>query len=58
MLFAILNVNKKNSITNDGRKLISEIFPKHLENINEIFSNLTLEEKKNLISLLKKLSGV
>lgn len=46
------------SITEEGRTLISEIFPKHLENINEIFSILTSEEKKNLISLLKKLSGV
>lgn len=46
------------SITEKGKDLISEIFPKHLENINEIFSALTTEEKKNLISLLKKLSGV
>ncbi|MBM7869033.1 DNA-binding MarR family transcriptional regulator [Clostridium pascui] len=46
------------SITEEGRNLISEIFPKHLENINEIFNILTSEEKKNLISLLKKLSGV
>lgn len=46
------------SITEKGRNLISEIFPKHLENINEIFSILTSEEKKNLICLLKKLSGV
>jgi MarR family transcriptional regulator, 2-MHQ and catechol-resistance regulon repressor len=46
------------SITEKGEDLISEIFPKHLENINEIFSVLTIEEKKNLISLLKKLSGV
>lgn len=46
------------SITKKGRNLISEIFPKHLENVNEIFSALTSEEKKNLISLLKKLSGV
>lgn len=43
------------SITDEGRNLISEIFPKHLENINEIFSSLTSEEKENLISLLKKL---
>ena len=43
------------SITEEGRKLISGIFPKHLENINEIFSVLTSEEKKNLIRLLKKL---
>lgn len=46
------------SITDKGRKLVSEIFPKHVENINEIFSALTEEEKENLISLLKKLSGV
>jgi len=46
------------SITKEGRKLIDEIFPNHLENINEIFNILTSEEKKNLIRLLKKLSGV
>lgn len=46
------------SITEKGRNLVSGIFPKHLENINEIFSALTAEEKKNLIVLLKKLSGV
>ncbi|MFT8313818.1 MAG: MarR family transcriptional regulator [Clostridium sp.] len=46
------------SITEKGRKIVSDIFPKHLENINEIFSVLTAEEKKNLINLLKKLSGV
>jgi len=46
------------SITEGGRSLISEIFPKHLENINKILSNLTSEEKKSLINLLKKLSGV
>jgi DNA-binding MarR family transcriptional regulator len=46
------------SITDKGRKLVSDIFPKHLENINEIFSVLTSEEKENLIGLLKKLSGV
>lgn len=46
------------SITEKGRKLIDGIFPKHLENINEIFSVLTVEEKQDLITLLKKLSGV
>ena len=45
------------SITQDGRNIISGMFPKHLENINEIFSVLTSEEKENLIVLLKKLSG-
>lgn len=43
------------SITEEGRKQIGGIFPKHLENINEIFSVLTSEEKKSLLSLLKKL---
>ena len=46
------------SITDEGRSHISDIFPKHIENINQIFSNLTSVEKINLISLLKKLSGV
>ena len=46
------------SITEKGRQLISDIFPRHLESINEIFSVLTTEEKNNLISMLKKLSGV
>jgi len=46
------------SITKEGTNLIKEIFPKHLANINEIFSVLTKDEKENLISVLKKLSGV
>ena len=46
------------SITEEGRTIISDIFPKHIKNINEIFSNLTSEEKINLKKLLKKLSGV
>jgi MarR family transcriptional regulator, 2-MHQ and catechol-resistance regulon repressor len=46
------------NITDKGRKLVSDIFPNHLDNINQIFSVLTIEEKKNLISLLKKLAGV
>jgi DNA-binding MarR family transcriptional regulator len=46
------------SITEKGRNLMEEVFPKHLENINEIFSKLDVEEKEQLIGLLKKLSGV
>lgn len=43
------------SITEKGRQLISDIFPKHVDNINEIFSVLTTEEKNILINILKKL---
>lgn len=46
------------SITEKGKKIVSDIFPNHLENINEIFNVLTTDEKKILISLLIKLSGV
>lgn len=46
------------SITDKGKVIIEDIFPRHVENINEIFSTLTEEEKKNLIGILKKLSGV
>jgi len=46
------------SITEKGRMLMGEVFPKHVDNVDEIFSVLNMEEKKNLISLLKKLSGV
>lgn len=46
------------SITDKGKAIIEDIFPRHVENINKIFSTLTVEEKKSLISLLKKLSGV
>jgi DNA-binding MarR family transcriptional regulator len=46
------------SITEKGRKLIDNIFPSHVQNVNDIFSVLTVDEKKYLIGLLKKLSGV
>ncbi|BCN30280.1 MarR family winged helix-turn-helix transcriptional regulator [Anaeromicropila herbilytica] len=46
------------SITDKGKELMQGIFPKHLENIKEIFDVLTVEEKTSLISILKKLSGV
>ncbi len=45
-------------ITDKGRDLISGIFPSHEQNINNIFGTLTEDEKKQLITLLKKLSGV
>ncbi|MBA8934714.1 hypothetical protein BCD96_002501 [Clostridium beijerinckii] len=37
---------------------MSEIFPKHVDNLGEIFDVLEVEEKKTLINILKKLSGV
>jgi Transcriptional regulators len=42
------------SITDKGRKIMDDIFPKHVENINEIFSILTVEEKLELKKILKK----
>ncbi|WP_270567017.1 MarR family winged helix-turn-helix transcriptional regulator [Clostridium beijerinckii] len=46
------------SISEKGRKLMSGLFPKHVDNLSEIFSPLNIEEKKSLINTLKKLSGV
>lgn len=42
------------SITDKGRKIMDDIFPKHVENINDIFSILTIEEKLELKKILKK----
>lgn len=42
-------------ITDKGKKLFEEIFPPHLDNINEIFSVLDEDEKKELIKIMKKL---
>ena len=41
-----------------GRVIIADVFPKHLSDLNEAFSKLGLEEKLQLLSLLKKLNGV
>ncbi len=43
------------SITEDGVKLMEEIFPKHEEEITRIFSSLDNQEKMTMIELLKKL---
>lgn len=42
-------------ITENGKNLMDEIFPKHHEAIEQIFSSLELEEKQTMVSLLKKL---
>lgn len=43
------------SLTNAGKELMKEIFPKHEQEVHQIFSGLELEEKKVMIELLKKL---
>ena len=46
------------SLTDKGRKIMDDIFPKHVENINEIFNILTIEEKLELKKILKKFKGL
>jgi MarR family 2-MHQ and catechol resistance regulon transcriptional repressor len=41
-------------ITEEGTKLMDEIFPKHQKVIEELFSEVTEEEKKTVIDVLKK----
>jgi len=43
------------SITDSGSKLISKIFPKHIENMRETFSGVSKEEMQVLAILLRKL---
>ncbi|MBS4538883.1 MarR family transcriptional regulator [Clostridium sp. D2Q-11] len=46
------------SITEKGKELMDKIFPSHVENINDIFSVFSEEEKNQLIKLLRKLNRV
>ncbi len=46
------------SITDRGKKIIEDIFPKHIKNISRIFSVLTDEEKIILKSILKKFKNL
>ena len=46
------------SITDKGKKIMDEIFPKHVDNINNIFDILTIEEKLELKKILKKFRNV
>lgn len=46
------------SITDKGKKIMDEIFPKHVDNINNIFDILTIEEKLELKKILKKFRDV
>ncbi|MCU9615042.1 MarR family transcriptional regulator [Caldibacillus lycopersici] len=43
------------SITDEGKQLIEEIFPKHAEALNEIMGGLNAKEKELMIDLAKKL---
>ncbi|HET7577727.1 MAG TPA: MarR family transcriptional regulator [Bacillales bacterium] len=43
------------TITDKGRELMEDIFPKHQEAIRSLFSGLDFEEKKGMVELLKKL---
>ncbi|WP_139364918.1 MarR family winged helix-turn-helix transcriptional regulator [Sutcliffiella halmapala] len=42
-------------ITEEGKKLLQDIFPQHEENIHQLLDGLTTEEKKQAIDLIKKL---
>ena len=46
------------SITDKGKKIMDEIFPKHIDNINNIFNILTTEEKLELKKILKKFKEI
>jgi MarR family 2-MHQ and catechol resistance regulon transcriptional repressor len=41
-------------ITDEGTKLMDEIFPKHQKVIEELFSDVTEEEKATVIDVLKR----
>lgn len=45
-------------LSDTGMKLISSIFPRHLEQLEATLGNLEEEDKKQLITLLKKLNGI
>ncbi|PAV28278.1 MarR family transcriptional regulator [Virgibacillus profundi] len=41
-------------ITESGKQLMDEIFPKHQKVIEEIFEDISAEEKKTVIDILKR----
>lgn len=43
-------------ITKKGYDMIDSIFPAHLEGLQEVFSALDVDEKKELLRLMKKLN--
>lgn len=46
------------SITDNGKKIIEDILPNHINNISRIFNVLTDEEKIILKSILKKFKNI
>ena len=42
-------------LTDKGKELMDEIFPQHKQSMRKIFAGLNIEEKEQIISLLKKL---
>lgn len=45
-------------LSKKGEQLIETIFPRHLRELSDNFKNLNLEEKRQMIHLLKKLNGI
>lgn len=45
----------KAHLTEEGRELIGEVFPEHAAHIGELVSHLSLDEKEELRTLLKRL---
>ncbi len=45
------------SISEEGRKLMDEVFPLHMESLGITFSTLTEEEKLQMVSYLKRISA-
>lgn len=43
-------------ITEKGNNLIENIFPKHIQDLEDSFSTLSSDEKENIIILLKEIS--
>src|SRR5699024_11591190 len=43
------------TITEEGKNLMDEVFPKHRKDLKEIFGGLNIEEKEDIIEKLKKL---
>lgn len=44
-------------ITNQGKELMDDIFPKHQRVIEEIFEDVSIEDKQILIDVLKKVGN-